>query len=173
MDELFLLPKTPVAMPRAYWLPPTHPGGPNQLTSSVLLLQPSFREFTRIETAVSNAGERDFDMEILNQLYNKTALVLPHRPYFLVTGEFRNNKTRGHGAYLGEGEEWDARKVRREVKYVHFSDWPMPKPVSTTGFIISPPSIQDFVCTLLHILYSDHSMVPILMQFLAFTPETY
>lgn len=69
-------------------------------------------------------------MEILNQLYNKTAMVLPHRPYFLVTGEFRNNETMGHETYLGTGDrgEWDARRVRREAKYVHFSDWPMPKP---------------------------------------------
>jgi hypothetical protein len=134
MDELFLLPRTPVAMPRAYWLPPTHPGGPHQLTSSVLLLEPSVREFVRIETAVSHAGERDFDMEILNQLYNKTALVLPHKPYFLVTGEFRNNETTGHEAYLGGGQEWDAKKVRKEAKYVHFSDWPMPKPwISAPG----------------------------------------
>ena len=67
-------------------------------------------------------------MEILNQLYNKSAMVLPHRPYFLVTGEFRNNETMGHGAYLGGDEEWDVRKVRKEAKYVHFSDYPMPKP---------------------------------------------
>jgi hypothetical protein len=126
MDELFTLPATPVAMPRAYWLPQSNP---NQLTSSVLLLEPSQREFARIEKAVSNAAERDFDMEILNQLYNKSALVLPHKPYFLVTGEFRNNEMAGHEAYLGDGDEkWDARRVRREAKYVHFSDWPMPKP---------------------------------------------
>lgn len=125
MDELFLLPSTPVAMPRAYWLPEPNP---NQLTSSVLLLQPSHHEFSRIETAVSNAGERDFDMEILNQMYGKSAMVLPHRPYFLVTGEFRNNETMGHGSYLGGDEGWDVRRVRKEAKYVHFSDWPMPKP---------------------------------------------
>jgi hypothetical protein len=135
MDELFLLPLTPVAMPRAYWLPEPNP---NLLTSAVLLLQPSHREFARIQTAISHAGEQDFDMEILNQLYNKTAMVLPHKPYFLVTGEFRNNETIGHEAYLGDGDErWDATKVRKEAKYVHFSDWPMPKPW------ISPPS--DFV----------------------------
>ena len=135
MDELFTLPSTPVAMPRAYWL--TEPI-PNQLTSSVLLLEPSHREFARVEDAVSHAAERDFDMEILNHLYNKTAMVLPHRPYFLVTGEFRNHDPLGHEAYLGDGDEaWDARRVRREAKYAHFSDWPMPKPW------ISPP--QDFV----------------------------
>ena len=126
MDELFTVPSTPVAMPRAYWL--TEPV-PNQLTSSVLLLEPSQHEFARVEKAVSLAAERDFDMEVLNQLYNETAMVLPHRPYFLVTGEFRNNKVMGHETYLGgDDEAWDARKVRREAKYAHFSDWPMPKP---------------------------------------------
>ena len=126
MDELFTLPRTPVAMPRAYWLPQPNP---NQLTSSVLLVEPSLREFQRIETAVSHAAERDFDMEILNQMYNRSAMVLPHRPYFLVTGEFRNNETMGHEAYLGNDKEaWDGERVRKEAKYVHFSDWPMPKP---------------------------------------------
>lgn len=135
MDELFTLPPTTVAMPRAYWLPQPNP---NQLTSSVLLVEPSHREFGRIERAVSNAAERDFDMEILNQLYNRSAMVLPHKPYFLVTGEFRNNETMGHEPYLGDGEvAWDAKRVRREAKYVHFSDWPMPKPW------IKPPA--DFV----------------------------
>jgi hypothetical protein len=148
MDELFVLPATPVAMPRAYWLPSSDPGGSNQLTSSVLLLQPSIYEFRRIETAVSHAAERDFDMEILNQLYNKTAMVLPHRPYFLVTGEFRNNETMGHDTYLGNNFEYfDARKVRRQAKYAHFSDWPMPKPwiKAPTEFIeeIEPQCATD------------------------------
>lgn len=57
-------------------------------------------------------------MEILNQMYNTSAMVLPHCPYFLVTGEFRNNETMGHEAYFGDGEEaWNARRVRREAKY--------------------------------------------------------
>jgi hypothetical protein len=135
MDELFKLPRTPVAMSRAYWLPEPNP---NQLTSSILLVEPSHHEFARAEAAVSDAGPRDFDMEVLNRLYNKSAMVLPHRPYFMVTGELRNDEVMGHGAYLGDGTEtWDARKIKREAKYVHFSDWPMPKPW------ISPPA--DFI----------------------------
>lgn len=128
MDELFLLPPTPIAMPRAYWLLPDHPSGSNQLTSSVLLLEPSQHEFERIEAAIVGAGERDFDMEILNRLYNRTALVLPHKPYFMVTGELRHNESVGHDDYLGGGLQWDSRQVRKEAKYIHFSDWPMPKP---------------------------------------------
>jgi hypothetical protein len=33
-----------------------------------------------------------------------------------------------HAAYLGNDEEiWDPDAVMREVKLVHFSDWPVPK----------------------------------------------
>ena len=76
-------------------------------------------------------------MEIMNTLYYDSALVLPHRPYDLLTGEFR--KSRGeHFHYLGsggggsdgnaEGEGWDSHAVLAEAKFLHFSDWPVNKP---------------------------------------------
>ncbi|TVY93129.1 Glucose N-acetyltransferase [Lachnellula willkommii] len=120
MDELFHLPSSPVAMPRAYWLE-------NQLSSQLLLIQPSAEEFARIETAIKQAKNGEFDMEIVNNLYGKNCLVLPHRPYDLLTGEFRAKGR--HENYLGNGYEvWDPEKIYREAKLLHFSDWPMPKP---------------------------------------------
>lgn len=120
MDELFLLPRAPVAMPRAYWLEN------GQLSSQVVLVEPSEFEFERIVTAMNTKNESEYDMEIVNDLYAKDCLILPHRKYDLLTGEF---KSESHRAYMGSDQEnWDPDRVLKEAKFVHFSDWPMPKP---------------------------------------------
>nr|POE51778.1 glucose n-acetyltransferase 1 [Quercus suber] len=119
MDELFLLPRTPVALPRAYWLN-------DSLSAQVALVQPSSTAFARIREQIAARGEDDFDMEIINALYGDSCMVMPHRPYNLLTGEFRAEE---HVRYLGDRDErWDPETVMREAKYVHFSDWPLPKP---------------------------------------------
>lgn len=122
MDELFLLPPAPVAMPRAYWLFPDDP----VLSSQVMLIEPSKVEFARIEEKIKSASINDYDMEIVNYLYHDSALVLPHRPYDMISGEFR---TEDHAKYLGSDVEvWNPAAVYNEAKLVHFSDWPLPKP---------------------------------------------
>lgn len=135
MDELFLLPLCPVAMPRAYWLNPND----RILTTSVVLIQPSKFEFNRIIGAINNASSNDFDMEIVNNLYKDSAFVLSHRPYNLLTGEFRG---KNHEAYLGNPlEEWDPYAILNETKYLHFSDWPVLKvneSISRLAFQIDP-----------------------------------
>ncbi|RDW94098.1 uncharacterized protein DSM5745_01420 [Aspergillus mulundensis] len=122
MDELFLLPPCPIALPRAYWLNPED----HTLSSQLMLIEPSAFEFSRIMVAISSAGPSDYDMEIINNLYKHSALILPHRPYTLLTGDFR---AKSHAAYLGnELEVWDMDNVLKKAKYLHFSDWPVPKP---------------------------------------------
>lgn len=124
MDELFLLPSCPVAMPRAYWLEDTF-----FLSSQLILIEPSTREFQRIMAAIDNATN-EYDMEIINNLYGQSAMVLPHRVYNLITREFPA-KTDGkpHEKYLGNNYEvWDPDAVLKEAKFLHFSDWPVPKP---------------------------------------------
>lgn len=122
MDELFLLPPCPVALPRAFWLPVED----HVLSSQLLLVQPSAFEFTRITAAIATAGWNDYDMEIINQLYGNSALILPHRKYDLLTRAFREDHKK---SYLGNDiEEWDQEKVLAEAKFLHFSDWPVPKP---------------------------------------------
>ncbi|KAJ5452898.1 nucleotide-diphospho-sugar transferase [Penicillium cf. griseofulvum] len=122
MDELFLLPPCPVAMPRAYWLNPDD----RVLSSQLVLIEPSTFEFTRVMQAIANASSSDFDMEIVNDLYKDGAFVLPHRRYDLLTGEFRSKE---HAGYLGNSlEEWDPYAILNEAKFLHFSDWPVPKP---------------------------------------------
>lgn len=122
MDELFLLPPCPVAMPKAYWLLPDS----NVLSSQLLLVQPSTAEFDRVMNRIAEAGTNDYDMEIVNQIYINEAMILPHRPYDLLTGEFRSGN---HAKYLGnKDEDWDPVYVFNEAKFLHFSDWPIPKP---------------------------------------------
>ncbi|KAA8644890.1 N-acetylglucosaminyltransferase [Aspergillus tanneri] len=119
MDELFFLPSAKVAMPRAYWRLPDE----KQLSSLLIVIEPSYREFS----ALMDAARPDlYDMELLNDQYGDSAIVLPHRQYGLITGEFR---AENHKNYLGnEYEIWDPDKVLSEAKLVHFSDWPLPKP---------------------------------------------
>ncbi|KAJ0416496.1 nucleotide-diphospho-sugar transferase [Aspergillus carlsbadensis] len=127
LDELFLMPPSPVAMPRAYWLDQDN----LFLTSLLLLVEPSKPEFHRVEEAISGAGPEDYDMDILNHLYRDSAMVLPHRPNAMLSGEFRS-KT--HERYLGSPvADWDPAKIFAEAKLVHFSDWPVPKPWNAAG----------------------------------------
>lgn len=139
MDELFLLPPCPVAMPRAYWLDKPF------LSSQLVLIQPSVQEFERIDNAIKSAKSGDYDMEIVNDLYGKDCMVLPHRRYDILTGEFRSKK---HRDYMGnEYETWDPEVALREAKFLHFSDWPMPKPwLSATQSVVDdvkPKCDQD------------------------------
>jgi len=122
MDELFLLPHAPVAMPRAYWLDQPF------LSSQLLIVTPSTVEWTRISTFMNTHDDAGFDMDILNKLYKDSATIIPHRAYDLLTAEFRHAPDK-HASYLGSAEEkWDGRKALDEAKFVHFSDWPVKKP---------------------------------------------
>ncbi|KAF2129843.1 glycosyltransferase family 8 protein [Dothidotthia symphoricarpi CBS 119687] len=128
IDELFLLPPTPMAMPRAYWTT----NKPWPLTSMLMVIKPDLDEFEKFKQTIRIGGtgrlidEHRFDMELVNERFQDSALVLPHRPYALLTGEFRSHD---HAAYLGSDDEiWDAEAVFKQAKVVHFSDWPLPKP---------------------------------------------
>lgn len=122
MDELFLLPPAPVAMPRAYWLYPDK----EILSSQIMLIEPSEVEFSRIMDKIKASGKDDYDMEIVNYLYRNSAMIFPHRGYDMLTAEFRQDE---HSRYLGsESEIWDPVAVYNELKLIHFSDWPIPKP---------------------------------------------
>jgi hypothetical protein len=123
LDDLFLLPSAAVAMPRAYWSDEK----PMPLTSLLVLLEPSLKENQALVNASWNVAEgmHKYDMELLNERYHDSALVLPHRPY-LITGELRRSD---HQAFLGNDyETWDVQKILSDASLVHFSDWPLPKP---------------------------------------------
>lgn len=69
MDELFLSPSSPVAMPRAYGLDQPF------LLSQLILLKPSNFEWECIQEFM-NRDDSGFDMDILNSLYSIKILVL-------------------------------------------------------------------------------------------------
>lgn len=122
MDELFLLPSAPVAMPY------THFGSPTNwaYSSHLLLLHPSSNLFQQVESAVQHVGPNEYDMDILNALFAPHILAMPPRPYHLLSSEFRR---KSHKEYLGDAKElWDPGEILAEAKYMHFSDWPIPKP---------------------------------------------
>lgn len=120
MDELFLIPEeAKIAMPSAYWLN-------NTLCAAVMLVSPSQVEFERVQARLQEGQPDEYDMEIVNALYKDDSLVIPHNPYLILTGEMR---APSHAAYLGSVEaSWDVSKVMSEAKYIHFSDYPIPKP---------------------------------------------
>jgi alpha-N-acetylglucosamine transferase len=119
MDELFHLPPCPVAMPRAYWL--YHDETPSKvLSSQLMVVAPSEVEFGRIMEKMQTIDANDYDMEIVNELYLDSALVLPHRKYNMLSAEFRREN---HTDYLGSDREmWDPIGAYNEAKFVHFSD---------------------------------------------------
>ncbi|KAJ6003617.1 hypothetical protein N7522_006417 [Penicillium canescens] len=132
LDELFFMPPCPLGLPRAYWLNPDE----RVQSTGLLLIQPSHFELRRVMAAINNASLSEYDMEIVNTLYKDSALIVPHRPYMILTGEFRGEI---HTKYLGNDQEvWDPDKVLREAKFLHFSDWPVPKP-----WIKAPQEVMD------------------------------
>ncbi|KAJ9648594.1 hypothetical protein H2199_001449 [Coniosporium tulheliwenetii] len=120
LDTLFFLPSAPVALPRAYWMD----ASPKPLTSLLVLLEPSQHEYNALMSAAAGVAPRrgevgavraagearaagaaaKYDMELLNDRYADSALILPHRPLFLLTGDLAS------------------------ASLIHFSDWPLPKP---------------------------------------------
>ena len=52
LDELFLLPKTPIALPRAYW----SLSKPWPLTSLLMVIQPNLDEFTQFKKIITGGG---------------------------------------------------------------------------------------------------------------------
>ena len=62
MDELFLIPSTPVAAPSAYWLDKF------SLSSQIVLIEPSETQFDRVQHALKHRKNSEYDMEIVNEL---------------------------------------------------------------------------------------------------------
>ncbi|KAG8626013.1 hypothetical protein KVT40_006414 [Elsinoe batatas] len=123
LDPLFSFPlheEMPIAAPLAYWLEnPT-------LSSQIMLIRPSPAGFAKVNST----------WRLINSLYGSTAGVLPHRGWDLLSGEFRqqdHSRYLGPAAGQGDGERWNATRELKEAKYVHFPDWPMPKPWLATG----------------------------------------
>lgn len=116
MDELFLIPSSPVAIPRTYWLD-------QSFSSRIVLIETSEREWYHVEQFM-NRNDSGFDMDILNDMYKESCIVVPHRRYDLLTGKFRADS---HHKYLGSDEALNGARAIDEAKFVHLSDWSVPK----------------------------------------------
>ncbi|CAK0732461.1 hypothetical protein CVIRNUC_000134 [Coccomyxa viridis] len=117
MDHLFSLPSAPVAMPRAYWL--SQPA----MCNALAVIEPSAQRLGELLHQAETAG--GFDMDVMNDLYKGQCLVLPNE-YVFLTGELRATN---HTRYLGNHLlPWNATAELGRAYYVHFSDFPLPKP---------------------------------------------
>ncbi|KAL8824738.1 MAG: hypothetical protein Q9170_008057 [Blastenia crenularia] len=124
LDNLFLLPRSHVAMMRAHWDLP----GKKHLSSRLILLEPSEGESERLTTSVHDDLQQagDDDEAILNRFYGDSAMVLPHQAYGLLSSEFRRED---HQHYIGNSfDAWDPERALQEASLVHFLDEPFPKP---------------------------------------------
>nr|POE52004.1 glucose n-acetyltransferase 1 [Quercus suber] len=137
VDELFLLPRAPIALPRAYW---SH--GPVErwpLSSVIMVIEPNPAELAGL-LATLQAWRQDpdrqfsasYDEEVVNHRFGASSVVIPHRPYILQSAEYRRH---AHAAWLGNINgpanhlsHWEPKKALEEAKIIHFNDWPLPKP---------------------------------------------
>jgi len=128
LDDLFLFQKAPLAMPYVYWGEPTG----WSFSSQMLLITPSASSFQLIESEIKKAKPDEYDMDILNSLFKNKILQIPQRPYNLLSGEFRRRKhaayMRSHPRPFSRDQKWDPDFILSEAKFLHFSDWPIPKP---------------------------------------------
>ncbi|KAL7416673.1 nucleotide-diphospho-sugar transferase [Mrakia frigida] len=133
LDHLFFSPQASIALPRAYWLndvPGQANSAPEVLASHIMVLTPSQHMYERVVDMVKGENQVEgFDMELMNRLGKGSALILPHRHYAMLSGEFRRDDD-DHARYLGEDPSltWDPDAEAESSFYVHFSDWPLPKP---------------------------------------------
>ncbi|EUC63115.1 glucose N-acetyltransferase [Rhizoctonia solani AG-3 Rhs1AP] len=96
-----------------------------------MVITPSDSLMNRVRAMVKVTN--GFDMEVINKISSSSALILPHRRYALLTGEFRKTD---HSSYLSDeepGAEWDPRAELSKAFFIHFSDWPLPKPWIKAG----------------------------------------
>ncbi|VVT55240.1 uncharacterized protein SAPINGB_P004497 [Magnusiomyces paraingens] len=174
LDHLFLLPRTTIAAPRAYWateksrLPQftskeesaaalTQSYGYYLLDPQIELLEPSNNVHAYIEkvldselaqTALKN--EKAYEILLFNLIFKDEAMMLSPKGLTLPTSELRN-KDLTHHQYLNLQETWNLNRILNETAYINFADETFPKPwVKPTGKEIrqSLPkcSLRSIVC---------------------------
>ncbi|CUM52522.1 uncharacterized protein AC631_05518 [Debaryomyces fabryi] len=128
----------------------------NFFATHIMVLKPSSKTFKELKGYVHNPwlwsfykrqslrSNTDYDMEILNKFIDDSLQenedfkvgILPHKVYGVLTGEFRELL---HEAFLSEpqflpfvtselNDQWLPSEIIRNVKLIHFSDSPIPKP---------------------------------------------
>lgn len=85
LDHVFSLPAVDLAAPRARWK-----ADALGFTSAFLLVTLSDRLWGRIESALENIGKDTFDMDLLNEMFAETAMLLPGY-YCTLNSEWESN----------------------------------------------------------------------------------
>lgn len=130
MDELFLLPSADLILPQAWWLPEVM--GKKPLCSALMVVEPSKELHQKAQKLQSLALDTEYDMEVINKVADERSRILPHRRHFLLSSLFRT--TAGRANYLDTIEQndpavkWNATDEFSKAFYIHFSDYPTPKP---------------------------------------------
>jgi hypothetical protein len=125
LDELFLFPSAPVAMPYVYrpgTAPPSY-----EYSSQLFLVEPAEGHFASVKEVIKRKGEGSNDLDILSTMSRRKPLRLPQRPYHLPTSEFRQHP---HTEYITDrniSETWDPERIMDEAKVLQFDD-NVPKP---------------------------------------------
>ena len=71
LDHVFSLPATDLAAPRAYWI------GSSGFTSAFLLVSLSDRLWNRMDLGLKTIKHDTFDMDLLNEMFAQTVMLLP------------------------------------------------------------------------------------------------
>ena len=124
-DDLFTLPSTPLAIPRAYWYQES-----NYLTSAFMIIEPSAflhqKVIDRLPGGPDHVSGHVLDMDVVNDLAAGWAMLLPHRGLFMLSNDLRDGEDDpGHQRYLRasqSGLKWDAEKEFSSVRLFHFSE---------------------------------------------------
>lgn len=125
MDELFLLPATPMALPYVY-LPEEKMWA---LSTALVMMSPSTLTFQQVRQALSKSWtDKKHDESVVLDMFESTLFRLPQRPYHLLSEQFRTRDQSAQNTWLYEREKWDAADVMKAAKFVALWDPPMPGP---------------------------------------------
>lgn len=123
LDELFLYPAAPLAMPYIYF------GRVNgwHFSTQLTLMTPSTTSFSRVSEAIKGAPATEYDSAILETLFRGQIIKIPQRPFAFLSGEYRRTS---HEHYIGNRwpKKWDPDRMLGEARLLHFADDPLPKP---------------------------------------------
>ncbi|CAG8959236.1 hypothetical protein HYFRA_00012594, partial [Hymenoscyphus fraxineus] len=133
LDELFLFPDAPIAMPWVY-----HEHGKEEwdYDTKTMLIRPSTKDFQSLLKSHSSSiapptPRPEPALKLLHRKFGSKILRIPQRPYHLTTSEFRRDD---HTPYLAHNslstpnEAWDPDDVLDEAKILHYHDPGFPKP---------------------------------------------
>ncbi|ODQ62420.1 glycosyltransferase family 8 protein, partial [Wickerhamomyces anomalus NRRL Y-366-8] len=125
LDELFFLPPVKLAVPTAYWLTKIQYEkmaiDEFQLTNIVMVIQPSRELFARVLNAIENKRKNEYDMDLhFSYLADTHEQVFAHR--------LLETSNREPAYYETKHMEKPGEYFAENIKYLHFSDAPVPKP---------------------------------------------